>query len=392
MKLRLIAGLFSVLSIVVSSCGSEPTETIDDFESLNVVSDSRLVAGEPASFEVTGTTEGEQVLFVLTTGTADLRHDVIASEDSTTVTFDLPEPSAGEIRVTVFASDKAKSDTFEVLPSTVVTPVELYTGQRTVVVGAVQDAMAVAIPVDVYGNVVVDSDVSFELQRPSGERIAVTSNTSPLVFWTVVGSQDIAGKTFIATQASGAVSGSDTIVEVPATPAEVLLLPPELPLPLADGFTLFTLETDTLVDRFSNTVLDGQLSTLKVVGPTGEAQFLRPVISGQASFTLPAPELPGSYEYSLVVDGVASEPLALEFETAVDSYPATYSARNDSVEIGPVSYTSGELVADGTKVEIELSSGEFITGQLVQGVGTIESFARPVAVRVLGAEGVIASE
>jgi len=286
-----------------------------------------------------------------------------------------------------------------ITPAVAASPVGITVGPRTVVADGQDRTMAVAIAADRYGNPLEDgTPVVFNIHDGSLSTLGTTVDHS--VAGVFVGSDTVAGRVDVFAALPDGPTGEIRSPrvgyhEVAGSPAAVVLFvdPTDRADTRADGRSLIELRTLPIEDRYGNSMPDGYLVRLAVDGPEGRGTLTSTTIDGIARFVLQAPGRPGTIELRADTGGVGSEPLTLQFSSAISQLPVETTSRDPGlvVEIGPVLDHGGAVVPDGTEAHVTGSSpdrgAEESTVELVSGRATVVLDHTPIGtltVTVLG--------
>jgi len=299
--------------------------------------------------------------------------------------------SAGVTTVWAIAGRNEATLEITFTASAAVSPTVPLVGPKSIVADGEDHAMVVVLPQDRFGNAAGNAAGSTELsvRRPQGDQLRKSTAVVGLVTWQRVFSGIRAGRAEIAATTGEAYGPTADLDEVPGDPVPFSLTLSDHALQ-ADGRTLHAVQTDELVDRFGNLLVDGTAVEFRIDEPKGSGQATAVTIDGRATLHLEAPEVPGTVHVYAFAAGAASNLLALEFEAAVDELPTDLRASDGrwTLEIGPIRTIDAGFVPDGTTAiftddEIELEV------MLVGGRATLD-LAKPASaearIRILGVE------
>lgn len=384
-----VVGVVLALGSLVVLAGrlrSDETPWRSATTTLGLAGPDEIVAGEPWEFRVdAGFVDSA---FVTVTGPWGSESFTI---DGRTSTFSVPAAlttHSGRLLAVVRAGDALGTVSTQVRPRRAIDGTTPLAGPRSMIADRAHWTMVTMLPRDRYGNVVVDSTaVQLRVRRPDGSVETYDTTVADLYAAVRVFSETLAGRTAVRIDVDGATGEEIEVLEVPGPPAEVAILEPSRPL-RADGRDLVELRTATLVDRFGNELLDGTAAVAQIDGPSGRSTLRTVTIDGRAELVVEAPEEPGRVTVELVVDGVRSAPLELEFAPDVNELPLDATRENGRVrvDIGPVLSELGGFVPDGTVVLVDVAGRRSQTA-IEDGVAAVVLDAEPgtvVAVEVLG--------
>ena len=401
-------GLAALVVVVLlvglrSARGSELVEieppVVAISETLTLTVPERIEAGDGFVIGVEGTEPGVVVRATLDAGYGLRQLAVTPSDTSTELevrAFD--GPASGQVLLSVIQGDLTATATIEVEPGPPVDPIDVYLGPRTVIADTEHFVMLVAVPEDRWGNPVAEGTfVDFQTTRADLGVETQRYPTEDLVAWYEVFSGTVAGRSRIAASSGSAGAPERTFLEVADIPSTYSLELVETILP-ADGSALLTIRTDVLADRFDNVLPDGTVVALDAEGVTGIRRIHSQTIDGRGEFTLEVPDQPGTVTLVATASGVQSEPLELDFASAVLSLSAEVEVAPEVaiVEIGPVRSVRDSYVPEGTVATVTAADGRTATADLSLGVGTAYLPAGTdvsrVTVEVLGTKIVVRSD
>jgi len=288
--------------------------------------------------------------------------------------------------------DNSVSQTHQirVIPSEAVDPVVPLVGPRTIIADGEDATMTVVTPIDQFGNPVADgTEVVFDVLRPSGRRNSVLLPVEQSIAAIIIESTTETGRMTISATSGQAEGPSNVVDQVAGTPAP-FTVEADLRNPLADGFTLHTVQTSELRDQFGNLLPDGVAAVFIVQDARGESLVHASVQGGIARAAIEAPEHAGELTLLARVSGTQSPPATLVFVDAVESLTASMSTSGGraNLTIGPVLTARGGYVPDGTTALISdpVSGATIASVALRGGLGQLELDAPAGAldVEVLG--------
>ncbi len=371
-----------------------------DVDELEIIAEEEVEAGEAFIVEVQGGAPDVPVELVVDGGyhgrrfTASPEDQSAESVTGSVASFEVPaalSPESGTVQLTAIQGRRVASGTLEMIPGEAVDPLNVYLGPRTVVADTEHFSMVVAVPRDVWGNPVVDgTDVTYTVNRPDGAVDKEIVQTDGLLAWLNIFSRTKVGRTRVGIEVGPAGGVEESFLEVADIP---LVYDVEVvgTLPLADGSSLVTIRTATLIDQYENPMPDGTTVFVDLDGVTGRRHLWGETIASVAEFTFEAPEVPGAVWLSATASGVTSERRRLLFAPAVTSFPFTTTETPDGlrIDIGQVRTARRAYVADGTTAWVEVD--EVVSPvQLRDGLGSItlpDAKPEDVSVTVLGAQG-----
>jgi hypothetical protein len=232
-------------------------------------------------------------------------------------------------------------------------------GPRNIAADGEAEAMAVVLPADQYGNPAeAGAPVTFRVRMPSSANAAenpvdtYAALSDGIVAYSRIRSRLRAGTLAVSATAGNAYSPERSLEAVPGLPArlEVIAHTAE---GVADGRTLFDVQTNQLLDANGNIILDGTLVQFIVLSKDGAKRVLAAqTIAGRASLAIQAPLDPMTMTVAAVLAGVQSPAVTIEFlrPNRTQQLPVTINATDGIFEIrvGPVLGDVQQYIPDGT--------------------------------------------
>ncbi len=282
---------------------------------------------------------------------------------SASITIDASHTThAGLIHWVAVAGSASGNASTMITPGNAVDPVTPLVGPRTVIADGDDFTMVVASPTDEFGNPVADDTrLMTTVERPDGTRTRDDISVNAGIAAQVIASQTRAGRVTVSVTAGDAIGPTTSFDQVAGVPAAFRLSADDTPK-TADGFTLHTLETGTLLDQYDNLLPDGINVVFGIEGPQGRTQIDSTVQSGTARANFEAPGLPGVVEITARVSGRTGEPLRIDFDPAVSEVSAAAIVDGSDVKlsIGPVRLIAGGYVPDGTDAIVVDADGAVV--------------------------------
>ncbi len=293
-------------------------------------------------------------------------------------TFTLPALQtqyAGMVQLTANDGAAKVQATLEILPGAPADPVLPLIGPRSIVADGKHWTVVVASVRDRFLNPVVDNTVvTLRVQhplRPGADPITgyeiVETRTQHLVAWQRIYSRTQAGEMRISVDGGKAHSPERTVREVPGRPVPFALSANPLSLP-ADGRQLIQLQSEQIVDRFGNVLLDGSsVTVLAEMGDADHRSLPAITVDGRIYTTLQAPAQPGQMTVRAWIAGISSRPLQLTFTPGPAVKPIALTVQIDAQAIvlvaGPLIGQLEQFIPDGTEVTFTLKApdGQAIT-------------------------------
>lgn len=374
------------LVLTVMSGATEPNAASANELSINAPRE--VIAGAETTIELHGVPDGDSSVVLVMSSGGSTQIDVPGAPGELR-RFVLP-PSiaavAGVVTVIAYAAGSVATVDMVIKAGSVVGPIVSIVGARSIVADGSDLAMVVSIPTDSFGNpVATQTPFTFVRRHPDGTSTEIVTETSHLLAWaelasgTVSGSGDVwilSGTELSGDRLSGPRARLEEVAGVPRRfDLAALVSVFDVGLP-ADGRALTTVHTEQLIDVYGNVQPDGTQVVFEWVSDEGRSQATSETIAGVATVRIEAPSRPGVVVVQARARGVSSTPLALTFESAVNTYGvrATRGSARTQIDIGPITTVQGSLVADGTNVIVRIAQATRLDeyrGSTVDGVAVV---------------------
>ncbi len=393
--LLVVLACVTVATLSSACAGAEPPAPIS-LGGIEVEVADQTVAGDPLVIRVSDPLPLSTYEITLDDGHAPDRTVITTSAEpgsALLVAFDTHHrPFSGRAVVTVRTGRSLTTHQTEILPSEAVDPVDVFVGPRTLPAGSDQLAMLVVVPTDAAGNpVAAGTDVELHETRPDRSTSTATVETNGLLGFETFGPGTLAGTTRLGLEVPDAPSSPSaderTFLTVAGRVESLTLETPTGPNGLADGRSLHTVRTEPIVDVHGNPLPDGTQVALSIDGPDTVRHLTASTIDGVAEFFIEAPVVPGRSTLTARVESTMSDPLEIDFDSAVVDLPAEVRATDDGLilAIGRVRSPTGAYVADGTAATVHVD-GQNQVVPLERGAALFElpADASLVEIEVLG--------
>lgn len=366
---RLVMGVIVVLMAAMAVWVVRP-----DAEVLTVIELSDLEVQSPATHpadvalpvSIDGVVAGDVVSVVIESSYGIRPIEVVAESASIQIEIAPSDHAeAGLVVIDVWAPNGHGSTTVELTPGEAVGPLDVYLGPRSMFANGEDQAMVVAVPVDVRGNpVAAGTRVDTRTIRPDLAVEVDATTTSGLLGYRIIFSETLAGPTTVSATSGSAIGPARRVDEVANAPVDLGLVLLD-PVPSADGTALVRIATNELVDQFGNLLPDGTIVTLDAVGVTGVRRQTAATIAAVATFVIQVPDRPGQATFTGYVSTATSPSLVVDFEPAVAELPVRATLQEEVsapdgveagflIEIGSVTTPLGSLIPDGTHAVVTL--------------------------------------
>lgn len=385
--LRLIVGGLLLVAIATALIISGPTslETVSSWGgNIDLEAPSEIDAGSPLVVTVTADARDEtlvQLAVFAPLNTTLLEAPLFDGRAEFPVSQRLTEHAGSLQLVARIDSQSSNATVVQVSPLAAVDPVVPLVGPRTIIADGSDFTMTVVTPIDQFGNPLAPgTPVTIDVLRPDGERTLLEEQTTGGLAAALIGSTTEAGRVTISSRVHDADGPSNTVDQVAGRPADFTVQVDERNA-IADGFALHEVQTSELRDRFDNLLPDGVGATF-IVETTAGTSLVYAVVQGSvARAVVEAPDRSGEITIRARVSGHESPPVSMNFDPAVETFPASITSSLDgaTITVGPVLTTRGGYAPDGTLVTITASAtGETIAQTALRG-GTAElDFEQPL--------------
>lgn len=347
------------------SCGplrilAEPTLTAGEPTTITVITESVM----PLSLNQSMLMPPVQLSLLMTTGTLLLEAPRINGVAQFQLNGSITQ-SAGTMTLIAQSADQRVETTMTIVPGPPVEPLLALVGPRSITADGKHWTMLTALPNDEFGNAVVTgTPVTVRTQHPATVLTTsaattetletITTTTEYLLAWARIFSRTKTGRITIAATAGNAHSPERTVLAVPGSPQPFTIHAEPAAL-TADGRQFITVITETLVDQYTNPLLDGTVVTFVVTNTDGtERRLPAQVIDGRATVQVQAPIVTGTLHIKALVLDTTSESLTLNFTAGLAIAPFDLEINQDEEVItfiaGPLLGPLRQYIPDGSEV------------------------------------------
>ncbi len=234
--------------------------------------------------------------------------------------------------------------------------IESYIGPKTLAVDQQLESMLCTFPVDVFGNPAEDkSQTKFIIKRSHQAHEVTYNSINNLLSYLIVENSNQIGKVLIGGDCDFANIEEQEISIVPG-PAQNTALKLISWHPHADNRQFIHLQTEKIFDHLDNAVSDGTEIIFNVKeNDKVTGVYKSYTVNGIANVQIKNPSQATSYSISTNLDPNEKEAIKLTFVENVKSIPVEIV--EGYIVIGPVEGKLGQLITDGTLVEIR--SGKY---------------------------------
>jgi len=323
-----------------------------------ILCDTAYVVGKSFDIRIEASDNDESGVLLIKDSWGLHPHPVVISAGSNTIKWPVPlSQKAGQVKVEYWTKSKRLATaSFRLLPQKTMQPIpEVYTGPRFLIAGGVDEAMMVATPLDSLDNpLATGTEVQYKIRGRGGVQ-STTGSMTGLFAHTVFQSDLQSGimNAYISCQQSSSQE-FDFFVKSGA-PIDFTIIQSKVHGD-ADGQQLVSVVTDVITDSLQNIIVDGTTVRFGVTTSDGSfSQMTAPTINGVAYAEFPFPQKQQTWKMRALIPGFArSNVLEINFEPSLDEILAHYNPQKNTLDIGPLLTTFGNLAADGTRLKIVL--------------------------------------
>jgi hypothetical protein len=369
-------GTIVLLSAMQTACGSAPPTVFTLTGSIPVSAPPAIEAGQPLRIDV-GPVDAPNgaALSVVVIGSYGPRlvNAVFHGGRARVLAPDTQSQQSGTVTIVARSGQAEGTARTTIVPGPAVEPVTALVGARAVVADRAHWSIAVVVPFDRFANPLPSGTmVHIGVLHADGSLQQMQAPIAHLLAWTKIYSHVKAGSDTVVARVGNAHGPTSALLEVAGLPAPFTVSASPTNLP-ADGQSVVTLRTSTLVDRFGNILPDGMLTMFHARLPDGTLESIpAQTVDGVATATLQAPREQGVSIVWASVFTVTSGSLKVPF--APGPAVGTFSLTADlnaaqarmTVMTGALLGELGAFVPDGTPVSFSLANP---SGAILQSAG-----------------------
>lgn len=266
---------------------------------------------------------------------------------------------AGRYKLTVIQQNKIlATKSFILEASQLIEPLEIYTGPTTILVNGQEESMLTYIPADKYDNG-ISTPIAINYNTSVSFLTSPTDSIHNLISYKKL-SADIKAEKIILGVSTNALSSTEQVVEKIADWPDNIEIETVQHHPYADNRQYTRLKTKPMYDSYGNQIADGTILLFsQSLDEKLNATYKAIVIDGVANAYLRNPDKAGTFSYQATVGQAESNKILLTYNQLVDNIPYQYSALTSELIVGPIISKLGQLVPDGTEVNLKTASQEF---------------------------------
>lgn len=231
--------------------------------------------------------------------------------------------------------------------------IENYLGPRSIRAGGHDYSVLVSIPTDRFDNPLSDGNL-VEVSQYFQSKI----NTYQIpirhgIAWKRFYSKEKVGKIIISTSCKS-VASREMITEVYPSFPSPFTIRVEREHDYADGNQVTQIITSPILDEFGNLVSDGTAVEFWIRGKDNVLlKTIGTTINGLAMAGVRHPEIPQEWRVRAGIAGLAqSNELILNYKPVIQDLNVNFDEQNRLVKVGPLKSFLGQLVPDGTRVQL----------------------------------------
>ena len=315
------------------------------------------------------------------------------------IVFSLPElvvQRAGEVYFTLVHGQNILSQgNFTVQPTAEFNAqLDAFVGPPSLIVDQEDPAMIVAIPTDTYGNLMPNrTALNITTQRVDKTQSTQKATKMGLAYMYLEPEVNV-GKIKIAVTAQEAQSKSLEVLLTPGTPGNFEIAATTIHN-YADGSENLKLTTTIIKDAFNNVVANGTAVQFNIQGDHGFVLTANGfTVNGVAQTQIAHPSQADSWLITANIgqQGNTINPIKLDFKPAITAIQSQWNSAKSELTIGPLTGHLGQLIANGTQVELydkqaqKIASQQTINGSTTFDLLAYVTHSKPeeIQVKVLG--------
>ena len=307
------------------------------------------------------------MILVMTSGLAVRKYDIF-----THVKLVIPGnhvTESGRYTFTVLYGDEIQAEQHvNISAGSIINPLDLYTGPRSILVGGKQNSMITTIPTDQYDNGIT-KNTSIQISTDRANKDSKNVNIKNLVAVYKLTSDNESKIITAGVSKNVKSSKAQAIIQEPDWATDFTIEVSEQ-YPYADNNHYTKLRTNRLTDRYGNQVANGTLVTFDITAKDGaKSKYNGIVIDGYANVNMRNPSRPTSLQIVAYIGPYSqSNTMNLEYTSIIKSIPFRFNHANKVLEIGPIVAHEGQFIPDGTKAILSTDTDETII-EVIDGEG-----------------------
>jgi len=367
MSLRIKILILAAIALISCNENLVPCDTVDVGKvSLLFKHNKGTVVGEEMLVLVTSEVNKNIPMTLLMTSGLGIRKYDIYSKVKLVIPGDHLTES-GKYTFSVLHAGELKAEEDVTLSAgKIVSPLDLYTGPRSILVGQKQKTMITTIPSDKYDNGITEQTsilVSTDRSLKDNQDIEIknllavyelTSDNKAKIINAGVSKDEKSAKAQTITQeADWATDFSIQVVDK---------------YPYADNNHYTKIRTNKLLDRHGNQVANGTLLTFAISDDVGnQSSYNGIVIDGYGNVNLRNPNIPTTLRVVAHIGPYSSSnPISLTYSSIIKRIPFRFNSSYDLLEIGPIVAHEGQFIPDGTLAALKIGD-EIINKEVIDG-------------------------
>ncbi len=226
--------------------------------------------------------------------------------------------------------------------------IETYMGPPSIIAGGKDYTMLVNVPLDTYDNPLADSTAVTINQQFNSAITTTEVKLKNFIGWKNIYAPEKSGRILVSALCNALASKELNAIVFPANATD-FKIDYERVHKYADGNQVVSLKTSIIYDEYKNVVSDGTLVNFIIENKEGTKLYASgTTISGIATAKMLHPVVADRWNVTAYITGAAkSNPLLVNFESAVENYKISHSKDFRTITVGPIKSFMKQLVPDG---------------------------------------------
>lgn len=253
-------------------------------------------------------------------------------------------------------NQKVSNGTFEIKPNNQIpTRIETYLGPRTILTGTQNFTMMVVVPTDKLDNPKDDNTPLLIKDQFQKDITIEEKKTKDFIAWKRIYSRIKAGKLLASTQCERTTTKEIETDIYPSIPTN-FIIKYERNHEFADGNQITKFITNQIRDQYGNLVSDGTMVEFKITNNQGiYLKTYGNTINGVAIGQILHPDHKDTYTIKGYVTGMGeSDLIKITYKPLIKSFPFTYSKKEKTLIVGPLTSFMNQIVPNGIKVVLKI--------------------------------------
>lgn len=322
-----------------------------------------IVAGTPLFFDINAIDPSEESVLIWNSVFGDYPIEGSTLGDGN-IRFYIPESltsKSGLASIAIFQNEREiQKSTIYIKPLKAMGKIESHVGPRSLIVDKDQKSMFTAIPLDKYRNTMPEGyTINFNYKYPKQQTSTNSIRTKDFVAHKYLASGDNTGKVFLAANSSDSQSAEFEVQIEPGAAKDFSIMVESL-YPYADARQHLLIRSSKIFDNFGNIIADGTIINFQIVNQNDEKTFYKGItIGGIVEVSIENPSEASSWSVQASLYGnTKSNQLSLTFISSIKDFEI--QILENKLQIGPLIGGLGQMIQDGTPVELTLNDEALI--------------------------------